>query len=261
MKYINIKTLTVLLSTSVIMAITGCNGTEGIPSDTQLVGSVGQLPVAHAGADRTIVEGDSFTLDGKDSYDPDGEIVSYIWSSEGITKEGVTVKFDSVPYRAKPYIVTLSVTDDDGNTASDTVEITIVEKTATNLPPVAKANVSPESSYDCSYDSDDRQITLDASTSTDPEGGVLSFAWSGKMQTPAQSDVSIKDQITNKEVATTTILIEDLCSVCASNANYDNPYDEITCGILFNVDVTDDANLSDDAQVPAEVIWTDGAPT
>jgi len=247
-----------MLSAAVIVGLSGCSD-EGIPSDTQLVGSIGQLPVAQAGPDRTIVEGDSFTLDGKDSYDPDGEIVSYIWSSEGITKEGVTVVFDSVPYRAEPYIITLSVTDDDGNTASDTVKITIIKKTATNLPPVAKATVSPESSYECSYEgSDDRQITIDASTSTDPEGGPLTFAWSGKMQTPDQSDLSIKDLIANKEIATTTISVEDLCSVCASNVTSSGP---TTCGIIFNVDVTDDANLSDNAQVPAEVVWTDGAPT
>ncbi len=36
-------------------------------------------PVADAGPDQTVVEGDSVTLDGTGSYDPDGSIIEYIW--------------------------------------------------------------------------------------------------------------------------------------------------------------------------------------
>lgn len=41
-----------------------------------------QEPVANAGNDRVVFEGQSVTLDGSKSYDPDGEIVKYDWSFE-----------------------------------------------------------------------------------------------------------------------------------------------------------------------------------
>ena len=275
MKYINSKTITLALSAFAIVAFTGCDSKTGAPSDSQLVGSptpppvvtpppivtpppAGQkAPVAVAGPDRTIVEGDSFTLDGKESYDSDGEIISYVWSGDGLSKEGITVDFDSVPYRAEPYIITLTVTDNDGNTNSDTVEITVIAEDADNLPPEAKASISPKTSYNCSEDTDwDINIALDASLSSDPEGEALTFAWSGTM---GDDKESIKTLISNKDSVIASILVKDLCNQCVQPTSED-PSGSKICDIIFNVDVTDIGALSDNAQVTASVMWEHNPP-
>ena len=262
MKTINLKTLTLMLSASIVLAFTGCDSKVGDPSDSQLVGQVpveevGQAPVAVAGADRTIVEGDSFTLDGKESYDSDGEIISYVWSGAGLSKEGITVYFDSVPYRVEPYIITLTVTDNDGNTNSDTVEITVIAADADNLPPEAKASISPKENYNCSDDADwGMNIVLDASLSSDPEGEALSFAWSGTL---GDDKESIKELISNKDNAIASMLVKDACNQCGKPTPED-PYEPKTCGLIFNVNVTDIGALSDNAQVTGSVMWEHNLP-
>ena len=256
MKYLQTKTTAILFSAIVLLGLAGCDGTEGIASDSQLVGSIGQMPVAQAGADRTIIEGDPLTLDGRNSYDPDGEIVSYVWNNEGNVKEGVTVVYDNMVYRAEPYVIELTVTDDDGNRASDSVEITVVKRTGTNLPPVAAASISPKVFYDCSTNADYyTNMTLDASASTDPEGEVLKYAWSGTIEV-GTDHVSIENLIDDKNSMTTSIEVAPLCDQCANSGGDE----EIQCDVTFNVKVTDTGDLSDNAQVSATVDWPYGAP-
>lgn len=60
------------------------------------------------------------------SYDPDGTIVSYEWATNDdlpVIYDGETV---SAQFGVGSHIVTLTVTDDDGATASDTVQVTVV---------------------------------------------------------------------------------------------------------------------------------------
>ncbi|MDW7712434.1 MAG: PKD domain-containing protein, partial [Deferrisomatales bacterium] len=49
-------------------------------SFTLSVTSVNRHPVANAGPDRTVSEGALVTLDGTNSFDPDGAITSYLWA-------------------------------------------------------------------------------------------------------------------------------------------------------------------------------------
>src|SRR5918995_197926 len=61
--------------------------TSGL-NDTSInfVPTVNHSPVANAGADQTVNAGDTVTLDGSKSTDPDGNIVSYLWKQiEGPT--------------------------------------------------------------------------------------------------------------------------------------------------------------------------------
>jgi subtilisin family serine protease/subtilase family serine protease len=85
-------------------------------------------PVARAGADQTVTDANGngaevVVLDGSGSSDPDGTIVSYSWREGGTQiATGVTA---SVSLAAGVHTITLEVTDDDGNTASDTVVVTV----------------------------------------------------------------------------------------------------------------------------------------
>lgn len=79
------------------------------------------LPIAEAGPDVQLVVGETFTLDGSNSSDPNGEIVSFDWSNEQ-NGNASTVSFSS----PGTYSVTLTVTDSDGYTATDEMSITVV---------------------------------------------------------------------------------------------------------------------------------------
>ncbi len=106
----------------------------GIASGTFTVTVVAanQPPIANAGVDRSVVDSDSqpgeiVALDGSQSTDTDGTITAYQWFLQGTDGQealgsGVTL---SVRLPDGVNIVRLDVTDDAGNTASDTVQISV----------------------------------------------------------------------------------------------------------------------------------------
>lgn len=87
-------------------------------------------PIADAGADFQIEQGVQSNFDGSDSSDPDGEIVSYQWSNELTGINPLIVYQDPGSYE-----VTLTVTDNDGLTSSDSVTVTVTEKPESGTTP------------------------------------------------------------------------------------------------------------------------------
>lgn len=90
-------------------------------------------PVADAGSDQTKSEGDQVTLDGTASSDPDNDPITYSWQLLG-GYSGPAVTVDDTT-AAQPtfattdngeYIFRLTVTDDDGVSASDDVKVTVL---------------------------------------------------------------------------------------------------------------------------------------
>jgi hypothetical protein len=89
---------------------------------------VNQAPIANAGADQTLeCSGGqaSTTLDGTASSDPDGDALTFAWS-EGATPLGTGATLN-VTLSAGPHTITLNVTDPDGFTATDTVNVNVVD--------------------------------------------------------------------------------------------------------------------------------------
>ncbi|MBC2713946.1 MAG: hypothetical protein HF978_01405 [Desulfobacteraceae bacterium] len=81
-------------------------------------------PVANTGPDQIVF--DSAALDGSQSYDPDGMVESYQWDLQhrenpgyNQTAEGVNPEVSNL--ESGFYDITLTVTDDDGLTGTDTV--------------------------------------------------------------------------------------------------------------------------------------------
>lgn len=95
---------------------------------TKIVGN--QAPIANAGSDVTVLVNESVTLNGSASSDADGSIVSYAWDGQGVSGplSGVqqTVSFATTG----TYSITLTVTDNEGATSTDTVVITVVDEIA-----------------------------------------------------------------------------------------------------------------------------------
>jgi thermitase len=139
-------------------------------------GLTNQPPVAHAGPDQTLTDsgGDGVelvTLDGSASTDSDGTIVSHEW------REGSTiVALIAAPQVWLPvgtHTLTLQVTDDDGAIGTDSVVVTVTPPP--NLPPVAHAG--PDRTLTDSGGDGMELVTLDGSTSSDPDGAIVAYEW------------------------------------------------------------------------------------
>jgi hypothetical protein len=88
-------------------------------------------PLVTAGVDQTVTPGSTVYLDANGSTDPDGEITSVEWTIEtpgGTTQTPNCETCRQTQFTASAtgqYTVTLSVTDDDGATRSDTLYVTV----------------------------------------------------------------------------------------------------------------------------------------
>ncbi|MEO7016865.1 MAG: PKD domain-containing protein, partial [Leifsonia sp.] len=104
-------------------------------------------------------------VDGSSSSDPDGTVASYAWDfGDGGTATGATA---SHTYAAGgSYTVRLTVTDNLGATNSTTATVTVTAPPP-NQPPVA-AFTSTVTNL---------SVAFDASSSSDPDGTVASYAW------------------------------------------------------------------------------------
>ncbi len=105
------------------------------------------------------------SFDASASSDPDGSITSYAWDfGDGTTGTGVTAAHS---YTADgSYTVQLTVTDNQGATNTSSVVVTVAAPVV-NQPPVAAVTSS------CT----DLTCSFDASTSSDPDGSIVSYAW------------------------------------------------------------------------------------
>lgn len=154
------------------LAVTDNRGLQG--SDTCIV-HVNGSPVASAGADRQVSSGAAVVLDGSQSNDADGLIAGYQWSQTGgsplvslTDAQTAQAKFIAPDASGGVKLLSfqLTITDDLGDKASDSVVVEVIE----NVLPVADAgedqSVRPG-----------MVVSLDGSGSTDPLNDVLSFQW------------------------------------------------------------------------------------
>lgn len=93
-------------------------------------------PIADAGNDLIVNEGDTVNLDASLSYDPDGDVLSFYWiSSEDIILDSVNSKTPSfiAPQvnEDKSFRFILSVNDGTYNSNNDTVQVTVLD-----VPPI-----------------------------------------------------------------------------------------------------------------------------
>ena len=122
-------------------------------------------PKADAGDDHVIHQRDTVTFDGSKSND-NVQILNYTWTFvDGSPKTLVGVDPNYVFNSAGTYEITLNVTDVQGNSATDTVLVTVVDITF----PLAKAGVDQ-------IVDEDILVTFDGSASSD-NVGITSYVW------------------------------------------------------------------------------------
>jgi PKD repeat protein len=113
------------------------------------------------------VSGLSVSVDAAGSSDSDGTVASYVWDFGDGSAPVSGAQASRVYAEAGTYTVRLTVTDDDGATATTTRSVTVTAPPAGNVEPVASftSQVSGLS------------VSLDAAGSSDSDGTVASYAW------------------------------------------------------------------------------------
>lgn len=150
----------------------------GVGSDTTDICMVedNQIPVARAGADTTLYAGSdstaTVTLDASASEDADGEIVMYSWSQEAEPVADTAAITPVLPVGTHTFLLT--VEDERGATAMDTVVVTVIEEEVT-VPEPPTANAGLDTTIFAEADS--ILVTLDGSVSTDPDGELTAYTW------------------------------------------------------------------------------------
>jgi hypothetical protein len=111
----------------------------GVPAENE-------PPIADAGPNQTVDEGDTVTLTGAASSDPDGSITSYSWTQLAgptvalATPNAATCDF-TAPEVSETTTMTfqLTVTDNSGATATDMVNVFVQDTTPPAVPTVARS--------------------------------------------------------------------------------------------------------------------------
>jgi hypothetical protein len=176
-------TLTVSASVGVHTVILTVTDDAGVTDTDDVVISVAATgdnlpPVANAGPNQSVLDAndsgsEAVTLDGSGSTDLDGTIASWSWSENSV--EFGTAETVNIAFATGVHTVTLTVTDNQGATGTDSLIITVVPS-AGNLPPIADAGPN-QTIVDTDNDGSDL-VRLDGSGSTDLDGTIASWSWS-----------------------------------------------------------------------------------
>jgi predicted outer membrane repeat protein len=241
-------------------------------ADTVTITVTNDAPIANAGADQSVVAGNSVSLNGSASSDPDGHTpITYGWTQSGGTAvslsdpSAVSPTF-TAPNLAGTLTFSLIVTDSTGLASSaDTVTITV-----TNDAPNANAGNSQAVLAGAS-------VTLDGSGSSDPDGHMpITYGWTQTSGTPVtlNSTSAISPTFTAPNVAgalTFSLIVTDSVGLAsaadtvtitvtndAPNANAGNSQ-----AVLAGASVTLDGSGSSDpdGHTPLAFGWTQTSGT
>lgn len=151
-------------------------GQETVPCSYEC-GDCGLPPMAHAGADRTVSENQTFALDGSGSVNPGAGSLVYSWKQYKGAKANIANPNVAQPTVVAPYvqeggetlIFHLTVTDAQSRKNMDSVAVRV---TWNNRKPVADAGDDQEVDGDV-------EVVLDGRDSTDPDGDsdIATYRW------------------------------------------------------------------------------------
>ncbi|MEB8431224.1 DUF5011 domain-containing protein [Cocleimonas sp. KMM 6892] len=168
-----VYTPTTVGTDSLILTVTDNDGATASDSISLVVTAVqtvpNKAPTANAGSNKTVEVGQSIEMVGSGT-DSDGSISAYEWSIDGTVLSSVST-FLYTPSEIGTDTLTLSVLDNDGSEATDTVKIVVTEATFTpNKAPTANAGADKVTQVN--------KGILIAGSGADSDGTISSYEWS-----------------------------------------------------------------------------------
>lgn len=164
----------------------GGTASQGFDVKVDVPATPNRAPAADAGPDQTVRVGDQVMLDGSGSTDPEGDLLTHLWTfvsippgSTAFLSDPTDVKPTFTVDQAGSYELELVVNDGVKNSAPDRVTITTV-----NSPPVADAG--PDQTVQVG-----NQVQLDGGGSSDVDGDPLTYRWS--LTSPTGSHAVLSD--------------------------------------------------------------------
>ncbi len=164
-------------------------------SSSEIVGNV--TPVADAGEDQTVNVGDTLLLMGAGS-DSDGTIVAYEWR-EGNMVLSNEANLTYTTTEAGTVTLTFMVTDNNGSTARDTMEVTALSS-STNIAPVADAG-------------EDQTVNVGDTVpltgiGSDSDGSIVAYEWREGNNT-LSNEANLSYTSNEEGVVTLTFMVTD----------------------------------------------------
>ena len=218
-------TVTTNITLTFRLVVTDNGGETATDDVTVIVNSTAASnasPTANAGTDQTVASGTAASLAGSGN-DTDGTIASYSWSQIGGATVSITGSNTTNASFIAPTVTTdtplpfqLTVTDNDGATASDTVIVTV--STIPNTSPTANAGTDQTAQSG-------ETVNL-AGSGNDTDGTIASYSWS--------------------QIGGTTVTITGSNT---ANASFTAP--DVDSTLTFQLTVTDDggATATDDVVI------------
>lgn len=142
-------------------------------------------PIADAGIDQSVANGDTINLSGSGSTDQDGDSLSYTWilttspsNSAATLTSFNTVDTSLVADVDGTYEFTLVVNDSTVDSSADKVRVVVSTSDGSNTTPIADAGEDQVASTGDT-------VSLSGSASSDSDGDSLSYTWT--LTTPTDS--------------------------------------------------------------------------
>ena len=183
-------------------------------------------PLPAAGVDQTVTPGTTVYLDASGSTDPDGEITGVEWTIDtpgGTNQTPDCATCTQTQFEATTvgqYTVTLSVTDDDGATSSDTLYVTVEDEDGPSVSLSGPTTATRGSSTTLTASADEAAASLESlSWVVDGEvvfqesvsGESTSSSFTNSFSTTRNVSVSVVvyDTLGYRGTATRTVRVED----------------------------------------------------
>ena len=236
---------------SYIVSLVVNDGTVDSLPDTVSISTVNVAPIADAGPDQAVFVGETVTLDGSQSTDADGDLLTYRWSlaarppgSTAALNDPMSVNPSFSVDVAGSYVVSLTVNDGTVESLPDTLSVSTI-----NIPPIANAG-------------DDQTVfvgdlvTLNGSNSADPDGDALSFYWNFT-SLPEGSSAGLNTADTANPTFTVDLPGLYVVSLIVNDGNVDSAADTVSVSTL-NVAPIADAG-PDQAVFVGDMVRLDGS--